>query len=139
MKYITELYFRCEEIIPDKNVSSNVLLCRYTALYRVDVLTRTTVRCRIRECSHCSRLALTTATIRRGVSHGSRRRALFKSSCCRVCMAVRPGIARLGNEPNSRNLVTGPWSDNQSSRRGRGNRGDEEKAERGAKGTGRGT
>jgi len=33
----------------------------------------------------CSQLALTTATIRRGVSHESRRRALFKSSCCRVC------------------------------------------------------
>lgn len=47
------------------------------------------------------------------------------------------GIARLENEPNSRNLVTGLWSDNQSSRREaverereRGGKGREKEGER---------
>jgi len=120
MKYIIGLCFYCEEIIPDKNVSSNVLLCRYTAIYRVDVLTRTTVRCRIHGCSHCSLRFVHDSLLRR-----RRYGAVFPMKVAggrylkvRVAasVAVRPGIARLGNEPNSRNLVTGPWSDNQSSR-----------------------
>lgn len=69
-----------------------------------------TVRRQIRECG-------SAVTARRGVSHESRRRVLFKSCRGRGGAAE---IARLGNEPNSRNLVTGPWSDNQSSRRGNG-------------------
>lgn len=69
---------------------------------------------------------------RRGVSHESCRRVLFKSSCFRGRGSVA-GIARLGNDPNSWNLVTGPWSDNQSSRRGRVGGGG------GGRGTGRGT
>jgi len=62
------------------------MLCRYTAMY-CTVLTRMTVRRQIRECSFRFVRSLLLRR-RHGVSHESRRRMLFKSSCAAV-VAVR--------------------------------------------------